>query len=477
MERMDILIGFDAPLFEKKLSSILSERGYNVVLITKHSKMQIREYIAMHRECKTLILKERDGTLSFLAEDFALLNDDTEDDLNIICILSEGRRGTNYMQTLYAAGITSALFPEEKNKIRPEQVAELCLKKRSRKEARKYYGIANVGVDIGMLSPEAFTMYYQALLNKENGKTLILRYLNIVGKMTPAQNEDFLDHLPDDIVEELKEYKEFYDFTDALRAQGAKVNYRRPKHLKIGRMDSGMMLLENKDASKATMPKVEKAKERTAADFDYGSDAFESLLKEIEEMEGDSEEGSIEAETLESERADASFDSYVKEMEEIYNSPDDERIGVDAFEKKKKKSGKIPIYLIVAICVGVLMLGVLGLVIYGGIRNKNLASQVQSEVVSELPPEESLNPQRTVEPLVPIEEYVADYLDTDKTVDGKEVVKIINCYPKEQFRVIFESENKQIIYIDGGASSYDVPDEDEFSLKSGEGEYVFTKKE
>ena len=487
MERMDILFGFRAPDFEKVIAEKLYDKGFEAVIVEKCDLVQIREYISMHPDCKTLILSEKNETLEFTAEQFALLNDDS-DDLNIICLLGKEKYGTKYMQTLYAAGITSALFGKDggrdkkgrkKELFLPNDVVDVCIKKRTRKDARKYYGIANVGVDIGMLSPETYTVYFKALFNEENGKNLIIRYLNVASKMTPAQNEDFLEKLPKDTLEELKEYKEFYDFMDALKAQGVRVNFRRPKHVKVGILDSGMLLLNDSGNSEKKVIREEKIKE----EFDFGSDAFSSLVNEMEEMERQKEgiEESLEEEPFEEEKQETEAKDTTDEFlaESVLN---DESVQETEGKEETKKKRKFPVVLLLAV---ILVLGILGVIAFfvlkgSGVIGKGESVKPVTNVISSegnKEPVEDLNPVKTVEPILPFREYMKNYLDTENQIGGAMVVSVINMYPKEQFRVLFLKENKQIIYIDGGASETDVKPEELFTLSEGEGEFVFTKVE
>ena len=483
MERMDILFGFRAPDFEKQIAEKLYDRGFEAVIVEKCDLVQIREYISMHPDCQTLVLMERFGNLEFTAEQFSLLNDDS-DDLNIICLLGKEKYGTKYMQTLYAAGITSALFGKKDGKDKKERflardVVDVCVKKRTRKDARKYYGIANVGVDIGMLSPETYTVYFKALFNEENGKNLIIRYLNVASKMTPAQNEDFLEKLPKDTLEELKEYKEFYDFMDALKAQGVRVNFRRPKHVKVGILDSGMLLLNDSGNSEKKVIREEKKQE----EFDFGSDAFSSLVNEMEEMERQKEgiEESLEEELFEEEKQETKPEDTTDEFLAESVLKDDSVQETEGKEETKKKR-KFPVVLLLAV---ILVLGILGVIVFlvlkgSGVIGKSRSVQPVTNIVSSegnKEPVEDLNPVKTVEPILPFREYMKNYLDTENQIGGAMVVSVINMYPKEQFRVLFVEENKQIIYIDGGASETDVKPEELFTLTEGEGEFVFTKVE
>ena len=434
MEKLEILFGFHFPEFEKELSKALSNMGYDAKIIEKHTKMQIREYILMHRECQVVILKERDETMSFTAEDFALLTDEN-DDLNVICVLSEEKRGTDYMQILYAAGITNAVFQNGNEGVRSSKIATLCIQKRSRKEARKYYGIASVDIDIGMLSPEAYSVYYQSLFNEENGRTLILRYLNVASRLTASQNEDFLNRLPKDLIDELREYEEFFVILDGLKAHGIDMKYKRPKHLKIA--------MEKAPA----IPLPAKTEEGTVAGaFDFGDD-FDC------------------------------FD-FGEEFLIVDQKPKDEAEKENGDTAPKEKHGRrifyllgIALFLITAIIFLILFLP--------GRKKVAEPEKPYSEAVSkespviEIPEEEEK--EKMPETTFPdVDTALKEVLE--KSIDGGMVKTYINRYPETQFLVVDGSLNKQVLYQYVTVGDEDIRPQDTYLLSKEDGKYVFTKQ-
>lgn len=462
MERMEILLGFHFPEFEKGLTASLYDLGYDAKIIEKHTKMQIREYILMHRECRVVILKERDSTMSFTAEDFAVLTDEN-DDLIVICVLSEERRGTDYMQVLYAAGITNAVFQSGREGVRPSQIAELCLKKKSRKDARKYYGIASVDIDIGMLSPEAYSIYYQSLFNKENGSTLILRYLNVASRLTAAQNEDFINRLPGEIVDELREYEEFYVILDGLKAHGIDMKYKRPKHVKVGIKQSPALTLPQKKTVQA--PKTnQRPAENVTGVFDFG-DEFGSF--DYGEEFGEEEEVSLPEEEA---------------YEESFEPDEEEQPAEEPAEKKKANPILFVLIGVVFLFTAVLVAGVFlvkNVVIPQVIEDtKNTRETVvSSEVVSvEETVSEAENPEVPEEVYPDVEEAMQEILSRGEVLKGEMVITLINRYPEQQFRCVDEEKNKQVVYQYVVATEAEIPPDADFELRKEEGEYIFTKK-
>lgn len=228
---LHILFGFNDAELTGKLCDYLAGKGYVVTVEEKYTKFSIKEYINAHPECDTVILKEAWGELVFKAEEVAELADLR--DINIIIVVGAEHKGTQYMHTLYAAGITSALFHVgRKGGIKLGTIAELIIKKRPRKEARVYYGIADEQIELGYLAFDAYIEYADALNNKEYGRTLIERFMTVAGKLTPKQLEDYIKRLPTEVVEELQQYETYYKIIITLKQYGIDLRYKKPKKFK-----------------------------------------------------------------------------------------------------------------------------------------------------------------------------------------------------------------------------------------------------
>jgi len=228
---MHILFGFNDLELTGKLCDYLAEKGYVATIEEKYTKYSIKEYINTHPECNTVILKEAWGELVYKAEEVAELADLR--DINIIIVVGAEHKGTQYMHTLYAAGITSALFHVgRKGGIKLGTIADLIIKKRPRKEARVYYGIADEQIELGYLAFDAYIEYADALNNKEYGRTLIERFMTVAGKLTPKQLEDYIRRLPVEVVEELQQYEAYYKITITLKQYGIDMRYKKPKKFK-----------------------------------------------------------------------------------------------------------------------------------------------------------------------------------------------------------------------------------------------------
>ena len=136
---MDILFGFKQTEIEVKIIELLKQQGVEVTYTERETKGSIKAYLEEHKDCTTAVLRECMGGETYSANELAELTDSR--DINIILITNKSNKGTEFLQILYAAGITSAILVDEKNGASAKQIAWLILNKRKRKEARNYYGM------------------------------------------------------------------------------------------------------------------------------------------------------------------------------------------------------------------------------------------------------------------------------------------------------------------------------------------------
>lgn len=232
MADMHILLGFSNSQFEKALGDYLSGRGHNVVMHSRTSKKMIREYLLNNPSCRYAILQETVGNESYKsANELAALTDQRE--MNIVIVLPERLRGTDYMTTLYSAGITNALFQEgRKGGASVVEIAKLLIAPRSRMEARTFYHISGKKLDSDFATVDNFSIYYEKFENTEG--TYIIKYLTVCENMNPSQIAEFTKKLPKDIIDELSQYKEFHQVLEALRYFDYDIKIKKPRRVLIG---------------------------------------------------------------------------------------------------------------------------------------------------------------------------------------------------------------------------------------------------
>lgn len=224
-----ILFGFDAKKVEDNIVKQVEMLGYECETNNKFTKSSIKEFLMLHDDYDTVVLREQIERGRWSAEELAELADERE--MNIVILLSGEHKGTSYAQTIYTAGILSAIFQMGKHGGATEkELAQLIVNKRTRKEAREYYGLENV--DVGILSNDAFVYYYKIFTNPEFGNHPVERFMFVCSKLSPRQVEDFIKKLSKNELEELSQFSEFHNIINSLKASGVEIKVKKPKKLK-----------------------------------------------------------------------------------------------------------------------------------------------------------------------------------------------------------------------------------------------------
>lgn len=234
MKKIKVLYGYDERSFEKGVTAYLESLGYEVESTIKISKTSIHDFLEAHEDYDAAVLlevinKSKDERVSkYMADELAMLTDNRN--INIIVILSKSHYATPYMEKLYAAGITSAIFQEgRKGGATPKQIAELLIHPRSRREARTYYGLQGEPLHSQFLGRDSCEEFKNKLFDINYGETVVERFLNICGQMSRKQVLDLIRRLPDETLQDLRRYEEFYIILEELQRAGAKIEVHRPK--------------------------------------------------------------------------------------------------------------------------------------------------------------------------------------------------------------------------------------------------------
>lgn len=232
MAEMQILCGFDVPMFEKAIQAQLRALGHTAEIYAQVTKKGVKNFIDQHPECNTVILQEIvNNKKGYTAEEVAALTDRRE--VNVIIVLSSRHIGSEYVKTLYSAGITNAIFQMgRKDGASAKDIVNLILNKRSRAEARKYYGIDSQKIEMGFIDEETYIGFYQRL--HKNEEELLKNYLDVCSELSPKQIGDFTRRLPETEKEYLAQFEEFHMLLGALREFGIDLKIKRPKKTNIG---------------------------------------------------------------------------------------------------------------------------------------------------------------------------------------------------------------------------------------------------
>lgn len=236
MEEIKVLFGFSDAGFEKAVKDLLKTKGYDAQIVARFSKESVKKYIEKNPDTKAVVLLEafpkgegRAKPQKYTAEEVTELTDMS--DVNVIFVLSENYKGTDYMRTLFAAGITSAFFQNRKDGARPRDIASLILQKRTRKAAREYYGIGAGKIELGFMETVDFNGFYEQFKKAE---VPLMGYLSVCSKLNAQQIADFTRRLPEDDKSYLAGFEEFHTVMQLLKKFGIDMKIKRPRKVVIG---------------------------------------------------------------------------------------------------------------------------------------------------------------------------------------------------------------------------------------------------
>lgn len=236
VEEMNILFGFDVPVFQMEVENYLKNMGYKVNSCVRTTKAGIRKEIESG-SCHCAVLREvlnNNGNIEkYSADELAILTD--ERDINIVVVLNDNWRGTPYMRVLYGANITSAVYQSGRTGgATAKGIGDLLIKKRSREDARDVYGIDGRLATACSLSSNIFLECVERLRYDNSDENLIERFIQCCRSLTYKQTAEFIQKLPAEIRDELMLYEEFHTIVDILKSCGMDLKIRKPKKVMIG---------------------------------------------------------------------------------------------------------------------------------------------------------------------------------------------------------------------------------------------------
>lgn len=125
--------------YANQVKAALKEYGVYVDSIAcKYKKLGIDQYINENSEINVVIVSEYLESISpYTVKDFSKILDKNSDVI-LIPVIMQKHKGGVFAKELYQVGVFNAVFEEDASM---DAIAKLILRKRSRKEARVYYGI------------------------------------------------------------------------------------------------------------------------------------------------------------------------------------------------------------------------------------------------------------------------------------------------------------------------------------------------
>lgn len=137
----NILLGMllDEESIDKIICSFL-EYGLKSTVITRHTKLGIKNELSNNNDIDVLILSEKLENIHPYTPDEIDNLIDLRDNIIIIPILNKDKRGSDYVSQLFSVGMYTAIFDDDSA---PKNVVELIKNGRKKREAKIYYGINN----------------------------------------------------------------------------------------------------------------------------------------------------------------------------------------------------------------------------------------------------------------------------------------------------------------------------------------------
>jgi len=215
---------------EESIRKQLMAQGYDPTFIIRRKKKEIKKYLAEDVYCSYAIIMELADDGAWDENELAELVDERM--INLVVVLTNQRRTQpTFLMTLYAAGITSAVFEGEKG-VNESEVADLLIHPRSRRKTREYYRIDTKNISVRSLTNEMYNSICVRLADPEYGSCPMARLYNMASEINPYQMADFLEKIPTEIRQNLEEYAEYGQLIEQLRQSKLYVKYKRPKKFK-----------------------------------------------------------------------------------------------------------------------------------------------------------------------------------------------------------------------------------------------------
>ena len=303
VRRIKVLCGLDnetSILLKKQLQKAAEEKEMELQIASRYRKEGVYQYLAEHADFRYVILQEILQTSSpYKAEDVALLTD--ERDIRVIIVLNKGHAGSRYMRILYAAGILDALYEED---ARAENIVGLLAQGRTRKEARKYYGIefpSDVERALQIVDEKKLKSFLEYIENGGPYQEIRDRYEFLASRMIAAENVCLMRQLPsewDKILSDSELFRYYHDLIFPKRRKGLFRLLKKDKKIlapKDIKKESGAATKENVTFGEQELPDEAECEEKSEMPIRdaniFNCESMESGTRNI--REGVSEEESL----------------------------------------------------------------------------------------------------------------------------------------------------------------------------------------
>lgn len=208
-------------LLKERLQEAAERKGAKLRIVSRYRKEGVYQYVVEHPDYQHVILQEiMQSSSPYTAEDAALLTD--ERNVRVIIVLNKSHAGKRYMRVLYAAGILDALYEDE---AYAEKIVDLLFRGRTRKEARKYYGIetvADVEKSMQIIDEERLKNFLSYMEGGGPFSETVSRYEFIAARMTAAENLHLIKSMGSGLAGVLSESELFQYYNGYLNGKSKK---------------------------------------------------------------------------------------------------------------------------------------------------------------------------------------------------------------------------------------------------------------
>lgn len=218
-------------LLKERLGEAAAEKGLKLQIVSRYRKEGVYQYVMEHPDYQYVILQEiMQSSSPYRAEDAALLTD--ERNVKVILVLNKSHAGSQYMRILYAAGILDALYEED---AYAERIVELLRCGRTRKEARRYYGIESVQDlerALQVIDEERLKSFLGYIENGGPHQETLSRYEFIASRMTAVQNLYLIQNMEQRISDGLKDsglFRYYYGLIEEKSKKRVALPWRKKK--------------------------------------------------------------------------------------------------------------------------------------------------------------------------------------------------------------------------------------------------------
>lgn len=191
----------------ERIVFLAAKKNRKVEIHLCHCKIEVEYMVYCTDGNAAVLLQENFELQPYEAHELVAIRDIR--DIPVIISLSHKHYGTNYLASLYAAGIVDAVYEEEANAV---CLTERLFCRRNRKSCREYYGIQTleeVVASLAIIPTDALARYQNYIMGATDQKEMFERYTELSKKLSYIENCYLIEQLSAETVADLKKNPSF----------------------------------------------------------------------------------------------------------------------------------------------------------------------------------------------------------------------------------------------------------------------------